>query len=287
MTHVQLSKYLVNPAKVASILDWNKAKCTIMSLDIRKNKIGIALARHPRYQAHLQCHKNHASHFDHRTTSDIDHFLIDQMHINYETQKQKQTERTPNKKQTQGHSIIDIDSTMPLRQSIENIVLENNVCAFLVHWPISKFGGNCGESCGRVLHILDELASSTSVQDIEHKSSSSNNDVSSSPNYIIHANRPFALYTSNHYLNDMNIVMDVEDNWGRNPYLSLQGCSESQFSFSSKKGQINYSSSSPDEIEYVDNFHYDEYIASTILRELLEPYVLDHYDVSRNISEAA
>eukprot|EP00978_Attheya_sp_CCMP212_P038411 scaffold190230_cov32-Attheya_sp.AAC.1 len=43
----KLSKTIVTPSKVASILDWNKIGGAIMSLDINSERIGVAIAEHP------------------------------------------------------------------------------------------------------------------------------------------------------------------------------------------------------------------------------------------------
>ena len=47
----KLSKFLVSPNRLASILDWKKASGgTIMSLDISKECVGLAIGRHPEAQ---------------------------------------------------------------------------------------------------------------------------------------------------------------------------------------------------------------------------------------------
>jgi hypothetical protein len=46
----QLEKVLTTPAKIASKFDWKKATAsTILSLDIRKDQIGMAVASHPSF----------------------------------------------------------------------------------------------------------------------------------------------------------------------------------------------------------------------------------------------
>lgn len=64
----RLMNQLSNPAKVASTLDWKRfSGSTLLSLNIHKNRIGIAVASHPSYGA--KCHELEPLHFadDHIT----------------------------------------------------------------------------------------------------------------------------------------------------------------------------------------------------------------------------
>jgi len=48
----RLSKSLVKPQRIASVLDWKQSAGAIMALDIsRNNSIGIAIAAHPAQNA--------------------------------------------------------------------------------------------------------------------------------------------------------------------------------------------------------------------------------------------
>ena len=47
MIATKLSKALVSPAKVAGILDWRRSVGAVMGLDITKDRMGIAVAKHP------------------------------------------------------------------------------------------------------------------------------------------------------------------------------------------------------------------------------------------------
>jgi RNase H-fold protein (predicted Holliday junction resolvase) len=50
MASKHITKVLTTPSKVASSLDWKKASSAILSLDIQKGQIGIAVAFHPSFQ---------------------------------------------------------------------------------------------------------------------------------------------------------------------------------------------------------------------------------------------
>mmetsp|Transcript_1950 Transcript_1950/g.2366 ORF Transcript_1950/g.2366 Transcript_1950/m.2366 type:complete len:305 (-) Transcript_1950:33-947(-) len=289
-TMSQLAKCVVNPSKVASILNWNKAACTIMSLDIRKKDIGVAIAKHPYYHSHSEYNSDK-------------NLLLDALQIPYETSTTHEhnavhlEQHQQHRQKKQSHDLIVKDSTLTLRQGIESIVSKYKVCAFLVHWPISSHGGRCGESCGRVLHILDDLATTntsnhtaTSTQPSSSSSSSlfnscNTNDSIYTSNDMIHTNRPFALYTSNDYLDQ--ILIDVEDNWGRNPHLSN---TSEHFSFSSKSGVVlNSITSRKGDIDYDNNDQDggDFDVASTILKEFLHHHWFDTNNVMYHMSSAA
>ena len=47
MIATKLSKALVSPSKVAGILDWRRSVGVVMGLDITKDRMGIAVAKHP------------------------------------------------------------------------------------------------------------------------------------------------------------------------------------------------------------------------------------------------
>ena len=47
-------KLLVQPSKIVSALDWKKARGSVLTLDIHKDRIGMALASHPAVQDGVQ-----------------------------------------------------------------------------------------------------------------------------------------------------------------------------------------------------------------------------------------
>jgi len=50
MTTQKLFKLLVPPSKIATVLNWQKASGSILSLDIHKDRIGMAISSHPVFQ---------------------------------------------------------------------------------------------------------------------------------------------------------------------------------------------------------------------------------------------
>lgn len=49
MSSKALLKVLTTPSKIASALDWKKLNGTVLSLDIHKDRIGLAIASHPAF----------------------------------------------------------------------------------------------------------------------------------------------------------------------------------------------------------------------------------------------
>lgn len=45
-----------------------------------------------------------------------------------------------------------------ITKEVNKIIHDNNVCAFVVNWPVQQ-NGRFGKSCGRVLHMLDYFTS--------------------------------------------------------------------------------------------------------------------------------
>jgi RNase H-fold protein (predicted Holliday junction resolvase) len=50
MASQNLMKVLTTPSKIASALDWRKVSGSVLSLDIHKDRIGLAVASHPSYR---------------------------------------------------------------------------------------------------------------------------------------------------------------------------------------------------------------------------------------------
>ena len=155
MASTKLSQLVVHPSRVASLLDWNKSKSAIMSISVSKGYIGVAISKHP-------------SNWDHM--HDLDSFQL----------KVHPTRRkgTP-----------QVDTMKQLASQLDDIVQEQNVCAFLVDWPISNLG-RCGASCGQTLFHLEKIIDSSD---------------------IISKSRPFA-FVNYLRVTDSN---DIEDTWGR------------------------------------------------------------------------
>jgi hypothetical protein len=119
-----IAKLLTSPNKVAQALDWKKASGSILSLNVCRNGIDIAIASHPSSDEPIE----------HMPTIPLK--LVIQNH-------QKILAR----------SVID---------DIVDIVNENQVCGMVVSWPVQKEGW-CGAPCGRVLHALDQITAQSNI----------------------------------------------------------------------------------------------------------------------------
>ncbi len=270
-----------------------------MCLDIRKHGIGVAVARHP------QC-QNNSSGYDNDNHNDLNLDLNNHLiattstrstcapnlykldiafprrqperrernhhHATRKTNSKSLTSSTQSPTLTPSkHQIHINDTTVQIHKILKSIVKEYQVCAFLVHWPLSAHGCRIGESCGQVLHTLDQLvafptgsaATSPSAASSSSSSSSSSNHPSSIPSQSYHStsesrsssilnkNRPFALISVDPEKcglgrghdhgrrfrgQQQRMVVDEEDTWGRNSNLSNVQSNPRHVEFSSKRG---------------------------------------------------
>mmetsp|Transcript_42093 Transcript_42093/g.101509 ORF Transcript_42093/g.101509 Transcript_42093/m.101509 type:complete len:225 (-) Transcript_42093:86-760(-) len=113
-----ITKILTTPAKFASRFNWKKASAKVLSLEIQKGRIGLAVASHPSFQ--------------------------ESVHV---------LEPIP----LSGRALADI-----VPQKLEEIVKQENICGFVVSWPIQQDTGKLGYSCGLVLNTLEQILEQTS-----------------------------------------------------------------------------------------------------------------------------
>jgi hypothetical protein len=118
-----LSQFVVPPHRVAHALDWNKDTGRLLSLSISREKIGLAVAPHPRNSWEVQ-------------------------------------ELSPIRIGTERRSAKMRTLLKGVAEELSSIVNEWTVCGMVVHWPVQRDGGWCGAPCGRVLFTLDQLAKS-------------------------------------------------------------------------------------------------------------------------------
>ena len=137
MSRSKLSKCIVVPSRLASIFDWNKAKSTVMALDISKMKISIAIAEHP--------------------TLSNNNTIYNLQPITYLAD----TTGRGNTSQDAPHSNSVLKSRHEWQgekervySELKTIVKDNHVCALIVGWPLES-SGMPGAACGRVLNLLD------------------------------------------------------------------------------------------------------------------------------------
>jgi RNase H-fold protein (predicted Holliday junction resolvase) len=123
MASSKLAKLLVAPAKIASSLNWKKFNGAILSLDIHKDRIGMAIASHP-------------------TMEDGGAEALEPIHYHFQGGKLPESAKD---------KLEDI-----VRQ-------ENNICGVVVSWPLQKDTGHMGAACGRTIHVVEELLEDTNV----------------------------------------------------------------------------------------------------------------------------
>lgn len=117
-------KYLANPSKLASKLDWSKASGSILAIDVGSDRLGLAIASHPSYGESPRA--------------------LDPM---------------PIKLETQGNRKALSESTI---QDLKTLCENFNVVGFVFSWPVQK-EGRCGAPCGKVLHTLDSLVEKSDI----------------------------------------------------------------------------------------------------------------------------
>lgn len=126
MASRKLTQFLTTPSRVASALDWKRLSGAVLSLDIGKDRIGMAISSHP------SC--NDAA----------EPVKLECIELKYHTQGNKRM--LDSKVMEQFHSVVN----------------ENKVCALVVGWPLQK-EGRLGAPCGKVLHTLDCLVEGSNV----------------------------------------------------------------------------------------------------------------------------
>mmetsp|Transcript_14045 Transcript_14045/g.15864 ORF Transcript_14045/g.15864 Transcript_14045/m.15864 type:complete len:251 (+) Transcript_14045:156-908(+) len=117
MAPSKLSKCLITPSRLTSILNWNRNSGSIMSVEVSNERIAVAITGHPgkKYQ-------------EIRVLDPIPY------------QRNEDCERRK-------YFIL---------KELKRIARSEEVCGFLVGWPLEP-SGSPGSRCGRVLHLLDYL----------------------------------------------------------------------------------------------------------------------------------
>mmetsp|Transcript_37794 Transcript_37794/g.82818 ORF Transcript_37794/g.82818 Transcript_37794/m.82818 type:complete len:317 (-) Transcript_37794:187-1137(-) len=180
MSATKLSRYLVTPSRVASLMDWkttmDATAGAVMALDITRDRIGVAVASHPSTGAPA------------RTFDPIS---------------------LPSRRRDDSSN-----GNSDIASELEEIVASERVCAFVVRWPLQD-GGRMGGKCGKVLHALDSLVAPSPGSS---NTKSNNNNKRASSTAVIGKNRPFALYDDRLLtgVSRGNVVgTDIPDDFGR------------------------------------------------------------------------
>jgi hypothetical protein len=115
-----INYFLTSPNKVAEALDWKKSSGHVLSLNITKTAIDVAVSSHPQYEEPVE--------------------ILRRIPLHLEIVGRNNRKRIS-------------DQTL---ESMRKIMHNNDVCGLLVAWPVTS-DGRCGSSCGRVLHCLDQI----------------------------------------------------------------------------------------------------------------------------------
>ena len=182
----KLSRYLVTPSRVASLMDWKATLGTgaVMALDINRDRIGVAVASHPNSSSGVA------------TARTLDPILL------------------PRKRSASTSAAAAATSTAQashphhdLLSHLEEVAAREQVCGVIVRWPLQD-GGRMGAQCGRILYQLDNFVAADSGK----------------KRTLIGKNRPFALYDDRPLTRGQAIEiddsMDMPDEWGRHSSFS-------------------------------------------------------------------
>lgn len=120
----KLTQCIVPPNRLASIISWGPSVSTIMGLDISDERVGVAIAKHPSPNNHVQ-------------PLDALPYVSNNKKAYYTTHRSDDNERIAN--------------------TLRDLVKQHRICGFVVGWPLQP-DGRPGGPCGKVLHLLDYLA---------------------------------------------------------------------------------------------------------------------------------
>ena len=149
-----MPRSLVAPSKLAQSLDWRKQSGYILSVHVGQSKIDLAATCHPDYDGNpIQ--------------------PLPSIPLKIEVKK--------NQKVLKSEVVAEIS----------NIVQRYNTLGMVVSWPVQKEGW-CGASCGKVLHVLDQVIQEGAGM----------------------GKQPICLWNGRHWTSG-------EDEWGRAPIYSV------------------------------------------------------------------
>lgn len=146
-----IASFIAAPSKVAQNLEWRKRSGTLLNITVCRDHVDLLISSHPELGTPAQ--------------------TLSRLSIE--------------KRTTSNRKVVDAGTAKDLVEINEAY----SVCGWIVNWPVQKEGW-CGNSCGRVLHFLDGIATA---------------DVKA-----LHRSRPICLYDRNHILSQI-------DQWGRHP----------------------------------------------------------------------
>lgn len=167
-----LKKVVKSPSAVANALDWRKTSggvATALAIDIHADQLGLALATlrserdgenatkesklwnrgpQPLFPSSLDSENR-----DHFSLGFGDHFSCRRLEpVPLFTTSDKNNEMTQTKRRKRKRTICP-----DAKRILSGLVLDYNVCSFVVSWPVQEDTGLMGASCGRTLWALEQL----------------------------------------------------------------------------------------------------------------------------------
>lgn len=158
-----LLRSLQSPAKIARLLEWKQKSGSILVLDIGRERIGLALAGHPRFDQPVE---------------ELEPITLKLIHKEDEQSTSSSRSRLCRQTGRREHHPTRRVLARPILQELNEIAEGRRVCGLVISWPLQK-EGRMGAPCGKVLHTLESL-------------------VSESPT-LVNSKRPFCLWDDHHY----------------------------------------------------------------------------------------
>lgn len=178
----KLSRYLVTPSRVASLMDWKATLGTgaVMALDINRDRIGVAVASNPNSSSGVA------------TARTLDPILL----------PRKRSASTSAAAAQASHPHHD----HPLSH-LEEVAAREQVCGVIVRWPLQD-GGRMGAQCGRILYQLDNFVAADSGK--------KRTLIGKNRPFALYDDRPL---TQGQAI-EIEDSMDMPDEWGRHSSFS-------------------------------------------------------------------
>jgi hypothetical protein len=197
-----LLRVLTTPARLAGAFDWRRGSgCSLLSLDVHADHIGLALASHP-------------SSSSPPSSSPVFGFPTvpgGGPATGCRPLEPIRLVRDGNKKN--GRTAVPPEA----RQRLADLVRDHRVCGFVVSWPLQRDTGRMGAPCGRTLFTLEQLLAAggedaTAAAEAATPTGGGPSSSSSSPaSSIFTPNRPLCLWDPS----DVRRAQPPVDEFGR------------------------------------------------------------------------
>lgn len=144
MSPTRLASCIVTPRRLAGIFDWKKNVGSVLALDIRDDKIGVSVVKHPSTSSRI--HMLHPIPYSWKRR-------IKRSRPSAPSQVQQEVIHAATRRQEECKERVAI--------ALQDIIERHKVCGFVVCWLLQP-DGRPGGAAGKVLHLLDYLAAQPS-----------------------------------------------------------------------------------------------------------------------------